>query len=316
VKTLFMFPGQGAQHVAMGKALAQQSEQVAAIYRQANEIVGYDLTSICFDGPQEKLDTTAVSQPAIFVTSVACLTALRAGQIQPELEGVEPDACAGLSLGEYTALHAAGAMSFADGLRLVQLRGESMQAAAEASDGTMVSVLGLAEDAIKELCDKVLEELEQQGVSEPLLCPVNYNCPGQIVLSGTRPACERAATLAEEFGASRAIPLAVSGAFHSKMMAPAAEKLAQALAQCRFQDPQTPVYANVDATPYEGADQVSEKLLKQLTQPVRWQQTIDRLFDEGFERFVEIGPGRVLTGLVKKTGRARKLRPQIVTVNA
>ena len=301
--------------MGMGKALAEQSEQAAALYRQANEIVGYDLASVCFAGPQDKLDTTALSQPAIFVTSVACLTALRAGQIEPELSGVEPDACAGLSLGEYTALHAAGAMSFADGLRLVQLRGESMQAAAQASHGGMVSVLGLEEEAVKQLCEKVLDELRGQGVSEPLLCPVNYNCPGQIVLSGTLAACERAAALADGFGASRAIPLAVGGAFHTKLMAPAAERLRQALDQCSFQDPQTPVYANVDGAPYGGAGQVSDRLLRQLTEPVRWQQTVERLLDEGFERFVEIGPGRVLTGLVKKTGRARKLRPQIVTVN-
>lgn len=324
MKTLFMFPGQGAQQVGMGKTLAENHPEIADLYQQANDIVGCDLADLCFHGPEEILNATEFSQPAIFTTSAAALLALRSGLLANEMEragsasdrvslaDITPDACAGLSLGEYTALYAADAMTFADALTLVQLRGQYMQAAADASQGSMVSILGLAPDAVQNLCDAILADLPDTEI----LIPVNFNCPGQIVLSGTLNACNRAAEKAESFAASRAIPLTVAGAFHSPLMTPAAEKLRQALDQTTFSPTSCPVLANVDAQPYESADQIPDKLIRQLTSPVRWQQTVEILLEDGFERFVEIGPGRVLTGLVKKTARPLKLKPTIITLNA
>ena len=316
MRTLFMFPGQGAQQVGMGKALAEKHSEIADFYQQANDIVGYDLADLCFHGPEEKLNSTEFSKPAIFTTSAAALLALRSGLIddvaQPPSAVLAPDACAGLSLGEYTALYAADAMTFVDALTLVQLRGQSMQAAADASQGSMVSILSLDPAAVQNLCDTILADLPDTEI----LIPVNFNCPGQIVLSGSLNACKRAAENADSFGASRAVPLTVAGAFHSPLMAPAAEKLRQALDQTTFSPPSCPVLANVDALPYESVDQIPDKLMRQLTHPVLWQQTVEKLLDDGFERFVEIGPGRVLTGLVKKTARPLKLKPTIITLNA
>ncbi|MBI9016498.1 MAG: ACP S-malonyltransferase [Phycisphaerae bacterium] len=310
MKTLFMFPGQGAQHIGMGKSLSQIPE-IAELYQNANEIVGYDLASICFDGPEDKLNMTDVSQPAIFVTSAACLKAMRMGKIATDISDIKPDCCAGLSLGEYTALYAAGAMTFEQGLKLVQLRGSSMQEAANNSQGSMVSILGMDEQAVDKLCAAVLAEA---GDGE-ILTGVNYNCPGQIVVSGSIKACELASAKAEEFGASRAVPLKVAGAFHSTLMAPAAEKLGVALQGCSFTDTACPVIANVDALAYVGPAEMPEKLMKQLVDAVRWQQSIEKLLDDGFEQFVEIGPGRVLTGLVKKIARNKKIKINIITVN-
>ena len=297
----------------MGRALAENQSAVAQLYSQASQIVGYDLAKLCFEGPPEQLNATEFSQPAIFVTSVACLQALRDGGIVSDLAGIMPDACAGLSLGEYTALYAAGAMSFEDALKLVQLRGRSMQQAADQNPGAMLSVLGLDEEAIDKLCQAVRESLTDQP--DVLIEPVNFNCPGQIVLSGTSQACQRAAELAPEHGAGRVVPLRVTGAFHTKMMAPAAEKLRDGLSQCSFGQPLCPVVANVDASEYDSPASISEKLLAQLVGPVRWQQSVEYLLEQGFERFVEIGPGRVLTGLVKKTARALKQKPTIITIN-
>jgi len=388
MKTLFMFPGQGAQKVGMGKTLADKHPQIADLYQHANDIVGCDLADLCFNGPEEKLNSTEFSQPAIFTASAAALLALRSGLLDVistggaakrihELGGGEhhdapppspvltPDACAGLSLGEYTALYAAEAMTFADALTLVKLRGKSMQDAADAYQGSMVSILGLDSDAVQNLCDSILNELnvnsprrqpgddattptggshrvedevdgsktsaqschserseESQPVAQPpsavqteILIPVNFNCPGQIVLSGTLNACKLAAEKAESFGASHAVPLAVAGAFHSPMMIPAAEKLRRALERISFSPPTCPVLANVDALPYDSTDQIPDKLIRQLTSPVLFQQTIEKLLHDGFERFVEIGPGRILTGLVKKTARPLKLKPSLITLN-
>ncbi len=299
----------------MGQKLADSVPELAELYRRANDIVGYDLAKICFEGPAEKLDTTEISQPAIFVTSVACLTALRMGKTEEELAQVEPEACLGLSLGEYTALYAGKAIGFEDGLRLVQLRGRAMQAAAGQRKGTMVSILGLDEQQVNRLCQAVLEESPQEeDALEPLLVPVNFNCPGQIVLSGSVRACERAAERAKEFGAIRAIPLRVAGAFHTEMMAPAARQLGLALKECNFSQPRMKVVANVDGLVYDNSEQIPDKLLRQLIGAVRWQQSIEFLLEQGAERFVEIGPGRVLTGLLKKISRARKQKVKILTV--
>lgn len=313
MKTIFMFPGQGSQEVGMGRALAESRSAAAELYGQASEILGYDLAELCFEGPAERLNATEFAQPAIYVTSAACLQALRDGAIEPDLEGVTCDACAGLSLGEYTALYASGAMTFADGLKLVQLRGQSMQQAADENPGAMVSVLGLDEEAADKLCQAVRSDLADEV--DTVIEPVNFNCPGQIVLSGTAQACRRAEELSAEYGAGRAIPLQVAGAFHTKMMVSAAEKLAAALKQCSFDEPICPVVANIDAREYDGSAEIPDKLLAQLVGPVRWQQSVEYLLEQGTERFVEIGPGRVLTGLVKKTARARKLKPTILTVN-
>ena len=315
MKTVFMFPGQGSQEVGMGHELAESIPEIAELYRRANEIVGYDLAALCFDGPQEKLNTTEFSQPGIFVTSVACLEAMRMGGRAEDLREIKPEACIGLSLGEYTALYAAGAMEFAEALRLVQLRGKAMHAAAEKRKGAMVSIIGLDEAGVEKLCQAVLsEKVKEDDGGETLLSAVNFNCPGQIVVSGSIRACDRAAELAQQYGAGRAVPLRVAGAFHTDMMAPAVETLRDALRECDFSAPKTPVIANVDAQIYGAAEDIPEKLLRQLVSAVRWQPTIERLLDEGMQRFVEIGPGRVLTGLVKKTCRPRKAKPVIIQV--
>ncbi len=319
MKTVFMFPGQGAQKLSMGKALSQSVPLVADLYKKANDILGYDLAAICFDGPEDKLNTTEIAQPAIFVTSVAALEAMRAGQLGAEdgLADITPDACAGLSLGEYTALYAAGALDFENALKLVQLRGRSMQQAAEQRRGTMVSIMGLDEEGANKLCQAVMDKdiVEDDGL-EPFVSPVNFNCPGQIVVSGSIKACGVAAEIAEEYGASRAIPLQVAGAFHTRMMEPAAQQLGAALDKCEFSDLACPVIANVDAKEYESTSAISGNLMKQLVGAVRWQQSVENLLDQGYDRFVEIGPARVLTGLVKKTTRAAKVKVTMLNANA
>ena len=312
MKTLFMFPGQGAQVQGMGKELAEEITEVKELYCKASEILGYDLASLCFDGPQDKLNLTEFAQPAIFVTSIAHLTALRIGKLSEELKDVIPDGYAGLSLGEYTALHVSGALNFDDALKLVQLRGKGMQQAADQSKGTMVSILGLDEETVNKLCDKVLSENISEESGDTIISGVNYNCPGQIVVSGSIKACQRAAELAAEFGAMKAIPLSVAGAFHTQMMSPAAEMLSSAIDNCQLKDPDMPVFSNVDTLAYSGSDEIKDKLLKQLVGPVKWQHTIENLLDDGFDRFVEIGPGKVLTGLVKKVSRNKKIKAEIV----
>ncbi|MCK5000565.1 MAG: acyltransferase domain-containing protein, partial [Anaerohalosphaera sp.] len=214
MKTAFLFPGQGAQFVGMGKELVEEFDICKQMFDKASEIVGYDLCDVCFNGPEDTLNSTTVSQPAIFTMSAAILEVLR------NVEGVSPDVTVGLSLGEYTALYAAEVMSFEDGVALVQKRGKAMQAAADASNGSMVSVIGLDEEKVNELC-------LEAGQGE-LLKPANFNCPGQIVISGTVSACQRAAELAEKHGAMKAVVLKVAGAFHTEMMSPAAETLGQA----------------------------------------------------------------------------------------
>jgi len=297
MKTAFLFPGQGAQAVGMGKDIAQKYDEAAAVFSDANDIVGYDLRSICFDGPEEKLNSTTVSQPAIFTMSAAILSVMRN---KASTSGIVPDVTAGLSLGEYTALYAAGAVSFEDGLRLVQKRGQAMQAAADASQGSMVSIIGLEEDKVNELCAEAAEG--------EVLSAVNFNCPGQIVISGAKGACQRAADLAEKYGAMKAVVLAVAGAFHSVMMAPAAEELKAALANTDINTSVgTKVIANVGVTYYGDADGIRAGLVNQLVRPLRWQNCMEKLLEEGVENFYEIGPGRVLTGLMRRINRKTKV---------
>ena len=251
------------------------------------------MAALCLEGPEEKINATTISQPAIFVVSAALLE-LFAGS------GIQADVTAGLSMGEYTALYAAGVISFEDGLKLVQKRGSAMQAAADASEGSMVSIMGLDEVKVIELCEEA-----SQG---ELLVAVNFNCPGQIVVSGAVGACKRAAELAPKYDAIKAIPLSVAGAFHSDMMKAAADELAQALADCPVQDPAaTKVIANITADYYTSADEIRQGLIKQLIQPILWQACMEKLLAEGVENFYEIGPGRVLTGLMKRIHRKTKV---------
>lgn len=296
MKTAFLFPGQGAQVVGMGKDIAQQYPVAMAIFDKANEILGYDLKTLCFDGPQEELNKTTVSQPAIFVTSAAILEVLKTEK--PEIKA---DVTAGLSLGEYTALYAAGIMTFQDALKLVQKRGNAMQQAADNSKGSMVSVLGLDEEKVNQLC--------KEAAQDELLVPANFNCPGQIVITGDIDPCNRAVELAEKYGAIKAIPLAVAGAFHSEKMTPAADQLSAAIADADLKAPaDTKIIANIDAKYYTTTEEISNGLVKQLVAPILWQNCMQQLLDEGIEDYYEIGPGRVLTGLMRKINRKTKVK--------
>lgn len=297
MNTAFIFPGQGAQVVGMGKDIAAEFPVAADIFKKADSIVGYGLSELCFEGPQERLNTTTVSQPAIFVTSAAILEVLKteaAGKVSV------PDVTAGLSLGEYTALYAAGLMSFEDALMLVQKRGEAMQAAADESNGSMVSLLRLDENK--------LDDLIAEASEGKLLVAANFNCPGQIVISGDIDACGRAVELAEKYGAMKAIQLAVAGAFHSDLMQPASDALKVALDAADISAPsEIAVIANVNAEYYKDAEEIRLGLCKQLTSSVLWQNCMEKLLAQGCENFYEIGPGRVLTGLMKKINRKIKV---------
>jgi [acyl-carrier-protein] S-malonyltransferase len=290
MKTAFIFPGQGAQFVGMGRDFAGQLPAAKAIFDKANKIVGFDLAKVCFEGPAEQLNTTTMSQPAIFTVSAAILEVIR------NAVSLKPDVTAGLSMGEYTALYAAGLISFEDGLLLVKKRGEAMQAAADASSGGMVAIIGLDEEKTRALC-------KEAGQGE-LLESVNFNCPGQIAISGAKSACQRAEQIVEKYGAMKAIRLEVAGAFHTSMMAPAARALSEALAKAEISEPGgVKVIANIDAEYYGSAAQVRDGLAKQLIQPIYWQKCVERLLADGVENFYEIGPGKVLTGLMRRINR-------------
>lgn len=290
MKTAVLFTGQGAQSVGMGKDIAAASPAAAEMFERANRVVGYDLRSLCFEGPAETLEQTDIQQPAIFTCSVAIWRALDDGAALKDA----PAAMAGLSLGEYTALYAAGAMNFEDGLRLVKRRGELMQSTSEAVPGGMVTAMGLDGDKVAGIC--------HEAGSVGVVGLANFNCPGQIVISGAKAACQRAGELIEAAG-GRAIPLKVAGAFHSALMKPAADGLAEMLAGTTLQQPRTAVLANVNCQYHGSADTIRRWLADQLTSPVRWQAGIERLIAEGVEQFIEIGPGRVLTGLMRKINR-------------
>lgn len=278
----FVFPGQGAQFVGMGKDLYENHALAKELFDKANEILGYRITDIMFEGTDEELKQTKVTQPAIFLHSV--ISALCMG------EEFKPDMAAGHSLGEFSALTAAGALSFEDGLRLVYARAMAMQKACEAQPSTMAAVIGLADDVIERICD------ETEGV----VVPANYNCPGQVVISGEVEAVKTACAKLKEAGAKRALPLAVGGAFHSPLMEPARVELAAAIEATPFNRPVCPVYQNVDAKPYTEAADIKANLLKQLTSPVRWTQTVMNMLQDGLTEFVECGPGTVLTGLINR----------------
>jgi len=292
-KVAFLFPGQGAQAVGMGKDVAASCPAAKAFYDRADEILGFKLSGVCFEGPEDRLTATDVSQPAILVTSLAVLAALRETPAGRAL--AEPQAAAGLSLGEYTALVAAGAIDFDDAVRLTHLRGRFMQEACQAQPGGMVSLLGVDADGAEKICGAAREAGR--------IWPANYNSPGQVVVSGDAAACRRVAEIAESMGAQRAVPLQVAGAFHCPLMTPARDKLAPELQGLRVKELQFPVVANVTGVYYSGAAEVKRLLTEQVDSPTRWQQGIARLLADGFDRFFEIGPGRVLVGLLKRTDR-------------
>ena len=288
----FLFPGQGAQFVGMGRRAAESLPAVRRLYDSAAEILGYDLAALCFEGPAERLDSTVCSQPALFVTSLAALEALRSES--PDV-ALSCEAAAGLSLGEYTAMVFAGVMDFRAGLTLVQQRGAAMQEAADATPSGMVSILGLERVEVESLCDKAR--------GDDVLEIANLLCPGNIVISGSNAACERAAEMAPSMGAMKAVPLAVAGAFHTQIMRPADERLAEALAGVPMNRPKIPVISNVDARPHDDPEEIRQLLIRQVLQPVRWEESMRHLLAEGFDSFYEVGPGRVLRGLLRRIDR-------------
>ncbi len=296
----FLFPGQGAQTVGMGRQLAQSLPAARGIFDRANEILGYDLATLCFEGPAEKLDSTVHSQPAIFVTSLAALEWLKANK--PDVVD-SAAAAAGLSLGEYTALVFAGVMTFEDGLRVVQQRGRAMQDAANATPSGMVSILGLERDKIDELCN-------QARAPGEVLQVANLLGPGNIVVSGHKTACSKVAELATAGGAMKTIPLAVAGAFHTPIMQPAVERLTAALASVPLKKPRIPVVSNVDAQPHDDPEGIRALLARQVIAAVRWEDSIRYLLGQGFDTFYEVGqfsPHRVLQGLMKRIDRKVKV---------
>jgi [acyl-carrier-protein] S-malonyltransferase len=289
--TAFLFPGQGAQAIGMGVALCQARPAAKQLFDQAADVLGYDLLAVCSTGPKEKLDSTVVSQPAIYVASLAALEELKQTEPQAVQDCI---ACAGLSLGEYTALTFAGALSFNDGLRLVKKRGEAMQAAADARAGTMVSVLLLEQPKVAELV--------AAASSKGLVQIANYLCPGNLAVSGEVEACAELEKLAQAAGA-KTVRLAVAGAFHTPLMQPAVESLTDALEKVDLGPLLVPVWCNVTATAYANSSEIKEALARQVVKPVLWEQSMRGLLASGIERFYEIGPGKVLAGLLKRVQR-------------
>jgi len=281
----YIYPGQGAQFPGMGKDLYHSSERAKSLFEQANDILGFRITDIMFDGTEEDLKQTRVTQPAIFLHSVILADSLG--------DDFKPDMVAGHSLGEFSALVSAKALTFEDGLKLVAARANAMQKACEIQPSTMAAILGLDDYTVEEVCELVSE----------IVVPANYNCPGQLVISGSIEGIDKACALLIERGAKRALKLNVSGAFHSPLMESARAELAAAISETPFSEPVCPVYQNIDAKPYTDPESIKHNLIAQLTGAVRWTQTVKRMLENGASSFTEVGPGNVLQGLVKKVDR-------------
>ncbi len=282
----YVFPGQGAQFVGMGKELYEQSAEAKALFEQANDILGFRITDTMFNGTEDDLKETKVTQPAIFLHSVILANVM--GQ------NFSPNMVAGHSLGEFSALVAAGALSFEDGLRLVAARANAMQKACEEQPSTMAAILGLEDGVVEEICAKI----------DDVVVPANYNCPGQLVISGSIPGIDKACELLTEAGAKRALKLNVGGAFHSPLMESARTELQEAIENTEIKSPICPIYQNIDAKPYTDPASIKANLIAQLTGAVRWTQIVQHMLEAGATSFTEVGPGNVLQGLVKKVDRS------------
>jgi [acyl-carrier-protein] S-malonyltransferase len=292
-KTAFIFPGQGSQYVGMGKELAEHFSVAQETFDEANGALGFDLQRLCFEGPEDELKLTANTQPSILTVSIAALRVLR------QEVGWHADYLAGHSLGEFSALVAAEAMSFRDAVRMVRLRGQFMQEAVPVGTGGMAAVLGLERPHVEELC--------QRAAQSEVLTPANFNSPGQIVISGHMKAIERGIALAQAMGAKKAVLLQVSAPFHSSLMETAGQRLGAELAQIEINELKTPVVTNVEAEPNIEKERVQDLLVRQVSSPVRWEDSMRRMIQLGVERFVEIGPGKVLIGLLRRIDGTRKM---------
>ncbi len=281
----FVYPGQGAQFNGMGKELYDASEKAKELFNTANDILGFDITNIMFNGTEEELKQTKVTQPAIFIHSVTSAN-VNAAEVKPGM-------VAGHSLGEFSALVASGVLSFENGLKLVSKRAMAMQKACEANPSAMAAIIGLDDHTIEKVCDEIDE----------IVIPANYNCPGQIVISGSNNGIDQAIEKLAKAGAKRALKLNVGGAFHSSLMEPARAELEEAINNAGFSAPVCPVYQNFDALPSTDPEKIKEKLIAQLTNPVKWTQTIKNMIGDGAQSFTEVGPGKVLQGLIKKIDR-------------
>lgn len=293
MKTAFLFPGQASQYVGMGKDLYEKYPIARAFFDRADNALPFDLKTICFEGPSEELTQTRITQPAIFVHSVVV-----AQVISPR--GLDMEAAAGHSLGEFSAMVATGAMAFDDALGLVALRGELMQNAGDERPGTMAAIIGLTSEQVVEIC-------EQHSANGQVVVPANFNAPGQIAISGDVDAVLAAMDSAKEAGAKRAIQLNVSGAFHSPLMEPAAEKLAERVNEITMRPPNVPIYQNVTAKPTTDPEEIRKRMIEQLTNPVRWVETIENMVADNVDRFVEVGPGKVLRGLSKRIAKQAEM---------
>lgn len=281
----YVFPGQGAQFSGMGKDLYESSDKAKELFDKANDILGFDITKVMFEGSAEDLQQTSVTQPAIFLHSVIL------AMVQDNLQ---PDMVAGHSLGEFSALVVSGALSFEDGLRLVAQRADAMQKACEINPSTMAAVLRLEDEKVEEICKEISEELGE------VLVAANYNCPGQLVISGSDKAIDEAVERMKNAGAKRALKLPVGGAFHSPLMEPAREQLASAIESTNFSKPTCPIYQNATAGPSTEVEEIKKNLIAQLTAPVKWTQSVQKMVADGASSFTECGPGKVLQGLVNK----------------